>query len=158
MLTPTLVAGATIISDKDGMMSVYIPAGEFLMGAALGDKLWESDEKPQHKVYLENIGNDKTEVTNGKYAKCVQDGKCTEPRSVSSHTHKNYYNNPSYADYPMINVTWYQADKYCKWIGGKLPSEAEWEKSARGINGATYPWGEGIDCGKANYAWLSIED
>ncbi|NPV87581.1 MAG: SUMF1/EgtB/PvdO family nonheme iron enzyme [Anaerolineae bacterium] len=146
--TATLGVGATMISEKDGMELVYVPAGEFEMGSQEGDY----DERPVHTVYLDAYWIDRTEVTNAMYAKCVQDGACDEPGSRGSATRSDYYGNSSYADYPVINVDWHMADAYCRWAGRRLPSEAEWEKAARGTDGREYPWGDGApSCGLANY-------
>jgi len=129
------------ISDKDGMIQVYVPAGEFLMGSADSDSLASSDEKPQHTVYLDAFWIDKTEVTNAMYALCVTAEACQPPGDTRSYTRDNYYGNSQYADYPVINVSWNDAQAYCQWAGRQLPTEAEWEKAARGINGRIYPWG-----------------
>ncbi|NPV87100.1 MAG: SUMF1/EgtB/PvdO family nonheme iron enzyme [Anaerolineae bacterium] len=146
--TPTLGVGSTMIAEKDGMELVYVPAGEFAMGSEEG----ESDERPVHRVYLDAYWIDRTEVTNAMYAKCVQDGACDEPKSRGSATRSDYYGNSRYADYPVINVDWFMADAYCRWAGRRLPSEAEWEKAARGTDGREYPWGDGApSCDLANY-------
>jgi formylglycine-generating enzyme required for sulfatase activity len=160
-----LGSGETRISQKDGMASVFVPAGEFLMGSTQADaeaawkecgsgceKKWFDAEVPQHKVDLDGYWMDKTEVTNVMYQKCVADGTCKEPvGGKASATHTDYYGNSQYANYPVINVDWNQSQAYCQWAGGKLPTEAQWEKAARGTDGRTYPWGEDIDCGRANY-------
>jgi formylglycine-generating enzyme required for sulfatase activity/uncharacterized caspase-like protein len=125
------------ITGKDGMTLLYVPAGKFKMGS--DDDL--PDEKPLHTVYLDAFRIDKTEVTNAKYAKCVQDGKCKQPSSTSSETHYIYYENSEFDNYPVIYVNWDDANAYCAWAGRRLPTEAEWEKAARGTDGRTYPWG-----------------
>ena len=94
-----------------------------------------------HKVYLDAFWIDRTEVTNAMYAMCVLAKKCPVPNKTSSLKRSDYYSNPLYADFPVINVTWTYADAYCTWAGRRLPSEAEWEKAARGTEGKDYPWG-----------------
>jgi len=138
---PTLEAGATMISDVDGMVMVYIPAGEFLMGSADSDTYANDEEKPQHKVYLDAFWIDKTEVTNDMYMQCEKAGVCDRPDSTSSFTRSNYYTNSIYADYPVIYVSWNDAKTYCEWVNRRLPTEAEWEKAARGTDRRVYPWG-----------------
>jgi formylglycine-generating enzyme required for sulfatase activity len=148
---------------------VYVPEGSFQMGStgaqyqAAMQMCFKSvtkprdcernydDELPAHTVYLDAFWIDRTDVTNGMYAKCVEAGKCKPPHDIKSATHPDYYSNSLYADYPVINVNWDQADTYCKWAGRSLPTEAQWEKAARGTDSRTFPWGEGIDCQKANY-------
>ena len=125
--TPILGVGPIQVSSKDGMVQVYVPAGEFEMG---GNK--HGDEKPIHTVYLDAFWIDQTEVTNAQYEKCVQDGQCAAPRHASSVTRDNYYGNSTYDDYPVIYVSWDDAVDFCSWAGRRLPTEAEWEKAARG--------------------------
>ena len=150
--SPSLGIGSSTTRPKDGMKMVYVPAGEFSMGSNDGD----SDENPVHTVYLDPYWIDKYEVTNRQYAKCVEAGDCSEPSrsSSSSYNLPIYYGNSKFTDYPVIYVSWYQADAYCQWAGGRLPSEAEWEKAARGVNGRIYPWGDSSpDKLRANYDW-----
>jgi formylglycine-generating enzyme required for sulfatase activity len=147
-LTPTLGPGATTTSPVDGMTLVYVPAGPFLMGSTSGF----GDEQPQHSVTLDAFWIDRTEVTNALYDQCVQAGACQRPRRNSSNVVDIYWANEQFANYPVIYVTWDDAQAYCQWAGRRLPTEAEWEKAARGADGATYPWGnQAPDKTLANY-------
>jgi formylglycine-generating enzyme required for sulfatase activity len=148
--TPTLGIGSTKISPIDGAAMVYVPAGEFTMGSNDGD----NDEKPVHTVYLDAFWIDKYEVTNALYKKCVDAGKCSPPSDSKSYTRSSYYGNSQYDNYPVIYVAWDSANAFCSWANKKLPTEAQWEKAARGIDGRTYPWGEGFDGTKVN-SWVS---
>jgi formylglycine-generating enzyme required for sulfatase activity len=138
-ITPTPAPGETQVSEKDGMVMVYVPAGNFSMGS--NDST--ADEQPVHTVDLDAYWIDRTEVTNGMYSLCVEAGDCQRPKKNNSNTHYNYYSDPLYANYPVIFVNWNDAQKYCSWAGRRLPTEAEWERAARGTDGRTYPWGNG---------------
>ena len=125
----------------------------------MGSDNGTSDEKPVHTVYLDAFWIDQTEVTNKQYQACVDAGTCKPPSITSSFTHSDYYGNPEFDEYPVIYVNWDKAKWYCKvWAGGDLPTEAQWEKAARGTDERTYPWGEGIDCDKANYNGSCVGD
>jgi eukaryotic-like serine/threonine-protein kinase len=128
------------------------------MGAAETDLEASADEKPQHRVYLDTFGMDRTEVTNAMFAKCVAAGACHERRyspylwGVASRTHPDYFGNPAYASYPVIMLDGDEAAAYCRWAGRRLPTEAEWEKAARGTDARPYPWGTAEpDCRRANF-------
>jgi formylglycine-generating enzyme required for sulfatase activity len=130
----------------DGMDLAYVPEGYFVMGGG-------SDS---HMVYLDAFWMDKTEVTNMMYARCVKAGICEPPTFTKSATRDSYFLNPEYDYYPVIYVDWDMAKMYCQWAGRRLPTEAEWEKAARGSwmpgeSSRTYPWGEGIDKTFSNY-------
>ena len=156
-LTPTTTPYPEEISDTDPTGNEipmrFVPAGEFIMGSDEGP----DSEKPAHNVYLDNFYMDQYEVTNALYKACVDTGICFPPRDTSSNTRASYYGNWEYNDYPIINVYWHEAKVFCEWRGAQLPTEAQWEKAARGTDGRTYPWGEEIDCSRANYGTLDNE-
>ena len=143
----TFNPSSNLLREKDNMMMMYVPAGEFTMGSKEGN----DDEKPVHLVYLDTYWIDQTEVTNGQYEKCVMESVCTQPGSVNSDTRVSYFGNNEFMDYPVMKVVWDQANTYCQWAGGRLPTEAEWEKAARGTDQRTYPWGNSVDSNLANY-------
>jgi formylglycine-generating enzyme required for sulfatase activity len=128
--------GSTM-KGRDGMTLLYVPAGEFYMGNDSGN----SNERPPHTVYLDAFWIDKTEVTVKMYSLCVSAGFCKEPIGKASYTRVNYYGDSKYNNYPVINVNWSMAKDYCDWAERRLPTEAEWEKAARGIYSYEYPWG-----------------
>ena len=154
----TVGAGSTQISDKDGMVLDYVPAGEFTMGIENGP----GDTEPVHTVELEAYWIDQTEVTIAMYYSCVQVGVCTPPADSSSAWYTSYYGNPQYDNYPVVFVDWQQAKAYCEWAGRRLPTEAEWEKAARGSDARLYPWGneaancDRLSCEGNGYAALQV--
>jgi formylglycine-generating enzyme required for sulfatase activity/phage FluMu protein Com len=139
---PLPESGATRLREIDGMTEIYIPEGEFLMG---GDDSVQDEwpgEIPQHTVLLDAYWIDQHEVTNAQYALCVAADACTEPAEKYSNKRNSYYGHPSFENHPVLMVTIDQAREYCGWAGGSLPTEAQWEKAARGTDGQMYPWGD----------------
>ena len=137
---------------------VLIPAGDFQMGGSDSDA--ESDEQPVHTVYVDAFYIDKYEVTNAQYKKFVDANPQWQKDNIPRYLHNGEYlrfwrGNTFYSskeDHPVVYVSWYAAMAYAKWAGKRLPTEAEWEKAARGgVVGRKYPWGDLIDSTKANY-------
>jgi formylglycine-generating enzyme required for sulfatase activity len=149
--------GDTWTRPADGAVMVYVPAGEFLMGSVDEDidavldecsdceRSWFSHEQPQHTVYLDAFWIDRTEVTNAQFRACVEAGACEESLTIGEQRRDA-------PDLPVIWVDWYDAQDYAAWAGGRLPTEAEWEKAARGTDGRIHSWGNSPpDCHKVNY-------
>ncbi len=134
---------------------VYVWPGPFEMGCDSGNpaESCQADEQPLHTVYLGGYFIDTYEVSNARYRACVLAGGCTPPADAGSHTRPGYYGNPAYLNYPVVNVTWAQAQAYCAWAGKDLPTEAQWEKAARGAGDRrAYPWGDAApSCARLNY-------
>lgn len=166
--TPTAIATATAaveaplaptkVSDAYGHEMTLVNAGEFIMGNDSG----EPDEGPAHNVFLDDYYVDLYEVTNEQYAIFLNaNGNQGEsglnwlsadgPDVHISQSAGDWHAISGYETHPVTYVSWFGAQAYCEWRGGSLPSEAQWEKAARGLDGRTYPWGEGIDSELANY-------
>ena len=162
--------GDTLTRPADGMLMLYVPSGEFLMGSADTDPVAQPQERPQHTVYLDPFWIDRTEVTvaqfrlfvqatgyrttaeeqGGAYAYVESAGEWQE---VDGADWQHPFGPQSNAvdNHPVTQVTWSDAVAYCTWTGGSLPTEAQWEKAARGSDGRLYPWGDAFDGALLNY-------
>lgn len=130
----------------DGSTLVYIPSSEFVMGNGGFDA-------PVRTVAVDEFWMYETKVTNRMYAQCVAVGACSAPTEELGGP---VYSNPEYANHPIVGVNWDQAQTYCAWSQGQLPTEAQWEKAARGVEGNTYPWGnEKPACDLLNLGYCS---
>jgi formylglycine-generating enzyme required for sulfatase activity len=162
----SILLGTAVATNSDSPLAapavtsadeVYVPEGPFSMGcsADLSPIKCDADAHPVHSVYVDAFYVDRTEVTNSQYAACVGAGACREPLSLESATRSDYFTNPAYADFPVLEVDWDRAKAYCRWVGRRLPTEAEWEKAARGTDVRWFPWGnDEPDCSRANFAEL----
>jgi formylglycine-generating enzyme required for sulfatase activity len=141
------------IITQTGSRMLYVPGGIF----RIGDDDGENNVKPSQLIRLDPYFIDETEVTNGQYAQCVDAGDCAPPRNNTVPLDRDiiYYGASAYDDYPVIQVSWYDAQTFCEWRGARLPSEAEWEKAA-GYDAVQslklrYPWGDGFIGTNLNY-------
>ena len=139
---------------------VLIPGGEFQMGSSYSEG--NDDEKPVHTVYVDAFYMDKYEVTNAQFKAFVdadpQWRKDRIPRAYHNGHYLNHWTGNRYpngkSDHPVVYVSWYAAMAYAQWKGKRLPTEAEWEKAARGgLVGQNYPWGNGIGSNRANFGY-----
>ncbi len=134
------LAAERVANWKTKAEMVMVPAGEFLMGSdKKTDRLAYRSEIPQHRVYLDAFEIGKYEVTALEYLKFVL-ATNRSPQLDWRYDGGNFQE--SMAHHPIMHVTWYDADAYCKWAGQRLPTEAEWEKAARGSDGRLFPWGQ----------------
>ena len=124
------------LSPLDGAPLVFIPTGEFELGT---NEAAYAKSQPAHRVYVDAFWMDQMEVSNAQYARCALAGACTPPLNGD---YPNRYLDSTYANHPITYVVWSQAIAYCAWAGRRLPTEAEWERAARGEDGRLYPWGD----------------
>jgi len=164
-LTPTsrpsstpIPTPAPLIDDKTEARMIFVPGGQFRMGNDAADP----DEAPFHRVRLDPYFIDEYEVTNSQYAICVEEGECDPPNRRGATLYQSYYGEPAFEDYPVIFVSWFQAQAFCAWRGGRLPTEAEWERAAsfdvqQGIR-HIYPWGDEFDGELLNFCDVNCPD
>ena len=178
ILCISLICAGAVLSDKgDTDVQVFIPAGIFLMGTTPEQaekavsfcmkhqencrKSWFTHEMPQREVYLDEYFIDKTEVTFEQFfvfikqnnnlcrnAPCFKD---LGNENVIRKKNGKWFLIEDYRDSPVTDIAWEGANAYCKWVGKRLPTEAEWEKAARGTDGRVFPWGNDWAQGKANF-------
>jgi sulfatase modifying factor 1 len=149
----------SVLVGNDGKQMVLVPAGWFLMGTSNADSLemqtrfgwrakWFEDEMPQHQVYLNSFYIDASPVTYAEYKKFLDANPQHEIPSDWDATTRNF---PRDKDtHPVVAVSWADADAYARWAGKRLPTEAEWDKAARGTDGRRFPWGNAFDPGRCN--------
>lgn len=131
-------------AGKDGATMIVVPAGSFPMGVPDGDRDGGRDEYPRHDVFVDAFAIDKFEVTNGLYLAFVKSAGHRVPQNPKNPTRNLWQGDSiteSLVDRPVINVDWFDADAYCTWAGKRLPTEAEWEKAAKGTSDRRFPWG-----------------
>jgi len=141
---PAPADGDVFIRPADSMEMVYVPEGEFIMGSPDGEG--SPDERPQHGVYLDAFWIDRYEVTNDQYRAFVE--------ATGNRVPNDWQDGEIPAgkeDHPVEDVIWEHAQAYCQWAGARLPTEAEWEKAARGTDAREYPWGDEFDCHTGNF-------
>lgn len=142
---------------------VWIPGGQSVMGTDQVDhddhaltygltKPWFEDERPAHRVHVAGFYIDRDEVTNARFAEFVMATGARVPATWTATTTP-----AEIADLPVASINWYQANDYCQWAGKRLPTEAEWEKAARGPKGRLYPWGDVFDRSRANLMTGSVQ-
>ncbi len=175
-----LAAGSTWVRPTDGATMVYVPAGDFLMGSADTEitlsimqceqdqgsgncpLAWFEHQQPQHTVSLSAFWIDQTEVTNAQFADFLNIHgnqiendipwvEVTDEYCLIEQVGDVYQPKAGYVDHPVIEVTWAGASAYCEWVGGRLPTEAEWEYAARGAQSNIYPWGNTFECTRGNF-------
>lgn len=137
-----LRAGRPILThnrvDRE-VVEARVPAGPVRIGRQENNRRVGQLALQPQEVWLPTFWITRTPITNAQYAVCVEAGVCDLPLRQERNPH---YYDPAYADHPVVFVSWYAAETYCEWLGGRLPSEAEWEKAARGADERTYAWGE----------------
>ncbi|MCA9970744.1 MAG: formylglycine-generating enzyme family protein, partial [Anaerolineales bacterium] len=175
--TPAAAALAATRVGEDGKLLRLVPAGPFVRGSTAEEvdaavalcrqnpdretcaREDFASEMPPRTVTLRAFYMDETEVTNDEYRACVAADACEPPAEGSGdYRRAAYFDEPAFGDYPVVYVSWEDAAAYCEWAGRRLPTEAEWEKGARGENGAIFPWGDAFDSSRANTQDRGVEE
>jgi len=136
--------------DLDMIPMVRVAAGEFTRGNLYGFP----DERIEKRIFLDEFYIDQYEVTNRQYAACVRAGRCNLPRLPRSVNFANYYAATEFGNHPVIWVSWQDGADYCAYRGKRLPTEAEWEKAARGPENTLYPWGKAEPTAESNFNYI----
>ena len=145
LLSGAIALAGNLRPGKDGAPMVLIPAGDFLMGTPLSNRDGGRDEYPQRLISLDAFYMDVYEVTNGRYLDFITatGHRFPEnPRDKKLSLWKESTVRDVFKDHPVVNVDWDDATAYCAWAGKQLPTEAQWERAARGTNGRRFPWGD----------------
>ncbi|MDI6739896.1 MAG: SUMF1/EgtB/PvdO family nonheme iron enzyme [Candidatus Edwardsbacteria bacterium] len=166
----TTTANISLADNATIIEWITITAGNFTMGSLPGDPYARTDEQPQHTVYLNTYQISKYEVTNAQYKAFMDAGGYTNPaywttdgwawRTTNSITEPywwtsgSYNSGPGFPNHPVVGISWYEADAFSHWVGGSLPTEAQWEKAARWTDTRYYPWGNTWDASKCN-SWFN---
>ncbi len=151
--------------EVDGMVQIHIPGNTYLRGSTMGgvedgidlcqqryqpcNRWYYEREYPQHEVSLSPYLIDQSEVTNLQYQLCVEAGICSEPLGCKKG--EPTYRDSQKNDHPVVCVDWEEARNYCEWVGGRLPTEAEWEYAFRGGESLIFPWGDEFIGTNLNY-------
>ncbi len=162
ILTVLPVCERFSIASESSRDMILIPAGEFIMGT--DSEGANADQKPAHRVYLDAFYIDKHEVTNAQFEAFIVDSgyqnrklwtvagwNFIQKNQIKTLLHHGQNSVSTAPDHPVIGVSWYEASAYASWVGKRLPTEAEWEKAARGTDRSIYPWGNEMDFSRLNY-------
>jgi formylglycine-generating enzyme required for sulfatase activity len=125
------------VRERDSVSMIEIPKGRFIRGS--GTETGRADERPRRTINLRAFMIDKYEVTNARYLSFIVATGHKEPFNV--YGTGSLFEMKGIGNLPVVQVTWHDAADYCQWVGKRLPTEAEWEKAARGTDGRSYPWG-----------------
>ena len=139
-----LVEGSSFLMGNSSIVPMEICYQYFPVAGGCSSSTYLNEE-PQHTVNLEPFLIDQYEVSNAQYRQCVEAGVCRGPSASDGEALDRYYNDAANDNYPVVWVSWFDAQMYCEWRGARLPTEAEWEMAARGTDGRQFPWGDYYD-------------